>query len=44
VVEAFNWHVTIWVWVVLLIIANILLWVIAPMWKKFLRTHYYEHE
>ena len=42
--EGYGWHVTIWVWVVLLVIANVLLWVIAPMWKKFLRTHYYEHE
>ena len=43
VVEAFGWMTTIWVWVVLLIIANILLLVIAPMWKRFLRTQYYEH-
>ena len=44
VVEAFGWTTTIWSWVVLLVIANILLWIIAPMWKRFLHTHYYEHE
>ena len=41
VVEGFGWNVTIWVWVVLLMLSNVLLWVIAPMWKKFLRTQYY---
>ncbi len=41
VVEGFGWTVTIWVWVALLVLANILLLIIAPMWKKFLRTQYY---
>lgn len=41
VVEAYSWNTTIWIWVVLLAIANVLLWIIAPMWKKFLRTQYY---
>ena len=40
--EGFGWNVTIWVWVILLVIANVLLWIVAPMWKKFLRTHYYD--
>jgi len=41
VVEGFGWTVTIWVWIVLLVFANILLWIIAPMWNRFLKTQYY---
>ena len=41
VVEGFGWTVTIWVWIILLVIANILLWIIAPMWRRFLKTQYY---
>ncbi len=41
IVEGFGWTATIWVWIVLLAIANILLWIISPLWKKFLRTQYY---
>ena len=41
IVDNFGWMATIWVWVVLLVLSNILLWVIAPMWKRFLRTQYY---
>ena len=36
-----SWTLTIWIWVVLLVLSNVLLFVIAPLWKKFLRTRYY---
>jgi len=39
--EATSWTVVIWIWIILLILSNILLLVIAPMWKRFLRTQYY---
>ena len=41
VVEGFGWNTTIWVWVVLLAFANVLLFVTLPMWKRFLKNHYY---
>ncbi len=41
VVEGFGWTITIWVWVVLLALSNALLLVIAPVWRRFLRTKYY---
>lgn len=36
-----SWNLTIWIWVVLLVISNVILFVISPIWKKFLRTKYY---
>ncbi|MBO7341341.1 MAG: MFS transporter [Clostridia bacterium] len=36
-----SWKLTIWIWVVLLVISNVILFVISPIWKKFLRTKYY---
>ena len=36
-----SWNLTIWIWVALLVLSNALLLVIAPLWKKFLRTQYY---
>ena len=36
-----SWKLTIWIWVVLLVISNVILLVISPIWKKFLRTKYY---
>ena len=36
-----SWNLTIWIWVALLVLSNVLLFVIAPLWKKFLRTQYY---
>lgn len=36
-----GWMVVIWIWVALLVLSNILLLIIAPLWKKFLRTQYY---
>lgn len=41
VAERFGWLATIEVWLVLLIVAIALLFVILPMWKRFLRTKYY---
>ena len=38
--ENFGWNTTIWVWVVLLAIANVLLFATLPMWKRFLKNHY----
>lgn len=40
--DSFGWLVTIEVWIGLLAVSNVLLWIIAPMWKKFLKTHYYQ--
>ena len=39
--KAAGWTAVIWIWVVLLVLSNVLLFVIAPLWKKFLRTKYY---
>ena len=36
-----SWNLTIWIWVGLLALSNVLLFMIAPLWKKFLRTKYY---
>ena len=36
-----SWNLTIWIWVALLVLSNVLLFVITPLWKKFLRTKYY---
>ncbi len=46
VVDAFadktdGWMAVIWIWVILLALSNVLLFLIAPLWKKFLRTKYY---
>lgn len=41
VVERFGWRITIWIWVILLLCANVLIWIITPMWKRFLKTQYY---
>ena len=39
--KAAGWTAVIWIWVILLVLSNVLLFVIAPLWKKFLRTKYY---
>lgn len=39
--KAAGWSAVIWIWVVLLVLTNVLLFLIAPLWKKFLREKYY---
>lgn len=42
VTEHFNdWGVTIRIWLVMLVVSCVLLCIILPMWKRFLRTKYY---
>ena len=42
VAERFDWITTIEIWIILLIVSILLLFVINPMWKRFLKNQYYD--